>query len=143
MLKNFVSLAKVFTVNNTPYFVNHREQLPSPAESFVRNCGPRLHHIAVAVRDGVTDAIENIEYVVRAIREQGKDFLLDVIGSKEQGLKQIFPSVSQHSSLIIEYEQRFGDFDGFFVKDNVAGLTRAAGVEEELLELEVRAAPRI
>lgn len=132
------SPAKVFTANNTPYFVNHLENLPSPTETFVRNYGPRLHHIALAVRDGETDGTENIDYVVRQIAAQGKDFLLDVIGSKEHGLKQIFSSASEHSSLIIEYVQRFGDFEGFFAKDNVAELTHAAGVDEELMELQAR-----
>ena len=125
------SPAKVFTANNTPYFVNHLEKLPSPTETFVRNYGPRLHHIAIAVRDGERDGKEHIQFVVDAIRQQGKDFLLDVIGSKEEGLKQIFSSASEHSSLIVEYVQRFGTFDGFFAKHNVAELTRAAGVEEE------------
>ena len=132
------SPAKVFTANNTPYFVNHLEQLPSPTETFVRNYGPRLHHIALAVRDGETDGRENIEHVVKQIAAQGRDFLLDVIGSKEQGLKQIFSSASEHSSLIVEYVQRFGDFKGFFAKDNVAELTHAAGVEEELMELQAQ-----
>jgi len=134
------SPAKVFTANNTPYFVNHLTGLPSPTETFVRNYGPRLHHIALAVRDGETDGLENIEYVVRHIAAQGRDFLLDVIGSREQGLKQIFSSASEHSSLIIEYVQRFGGFDGFFTRENVAELTHAAGVEEELLELQAAAA---
>ena len=129
------SPAKVFTANNTPYFVNHLVRLPSPTETFVRNYGPRLHHIAMAVRDGETNGIENIEMVVNQIASQGKNFLLDVIGSKEEGLKQIFSSASEHSSLIIEYVQRFGDFDGFFAKDNVAELTHAAGVENELKDL--------
>jgi hypothetical protein len=129
------SPAKVFTANNTPYFVNHLVGLPSPTETFVRNYGPRLHHIAMAVKDGERDGKENIDMVVSQIASQGKDFLLDVIGSKEEGLKQIFSSASEHSSLIIEYVQRFGDFEGFFTKDNVAELTHAAGVEEELKEL--------
>jgi hypothetical protein len=133
------SPAKVFTANNTPYFVNHLTGLPSPTETFVRNYGPRLHHIALAVRDGMTDGLENIEYVVKHIAAQGRDFLLDVIGSREQGLKQIFSSASEHSSLIIEYVQRFGDFNGFFTRENVAELTHAAGVEEELLELQASA----
>jgi hypothetical protein len=133
------SPAKVFTANNTPYFVNHLDGLPCPTETFVRNYGPRLHHVALAVRDGERDGRENIEYVVAKIREQGRDFLLDVIGSKSQGLKQIFSSASEHSSLIIEYVQRFGEFNGFFAKDNVAELTHAAGVEEELLEMEAQA----
>ena len=132
------SPAKVFTANNTPYFVNHLERLPSPTETFVRNYGPRLHHIALAVRDGETGGMENIEYVVKQIADQGRNFLLDVIGSRDQGLKQIFSSASQHSSLIIEYVQRFGDFQGFFARENVAELTHAAGVEEELLELQAR-----
>jgi hypothetical protein len=132
------SPAKVFTANNTPYFVNHLEHLPSPTETFVRNYGPRLHHVALAVRDGERHGRENIDYVVSQIQAQGRQFLLDVIGSKEDGLKQIFSSASEHSSLIIEYVQRFGDFDGFFTKKNVAELTAAAGVEEELLELQAQ-----
>ena len=130
------SPAKVFTANNTPYFVNHLEKLPSPTENFVRNYGPRLHHIAFSVKDGETQAQANIDHVVRSIEQQGRDFLLNVIGSQEEGLKQIFSSASEHSSLIIEYVQRFGDFDGFFTKQNVAELTRAAGVDEELMSLQ-------
>lgn len=132
------SPAKVFTANNTPYFVSHLVKLPSPTETFVRNYGPRLHHIALAVRDGERHGVENIKHVVDQIAAQGREFLLDVIGSKEQGLKQIFSSASEHSSLIVEYVQRFGDFDGFFAKDNVAELTHAAGVEEELVELQAQ-----
>ncbi|MDP2071608.1 hypothetical protein [Methylotenera sp.] len=134
------SPAKVFTAANHPYFVNHLVGLPSPTENFVRNYGPRLHHIALGVADGETKGQINIDYVVDAIREKGKDFLLDVIGSREEGLKQIFSSASEHSSLIIEYVQRFGDFDGFFTKQNVAELTEAAGVEENLRLLQAESA---
>lgn len=137
-----VSPAKVFTAANYPYFVNHLLKLPSPTEQFVRNFGPRLHHLAVAVADGEVEGKPNIDYVVERLRGCGQDFLLDVIGSKEEGLKQIFSSASEYSSLIIEYVQRFGDFQGFFTKDNVAELTRAAGVDETLraLDAEARAA---
>ncbi|HEY0842236.1 hypothetical protein [Methylotenera sp.] len=121
------SPAKVFTANNTPYFISHLEHLPSPTEVFVRNYGPRLHHMAIAVKDGERDGKEHIDIVVDAISHNGKGFLLDVIGSKEQGLKQIFSNASEHSSLIIEYVQRYGSFDGFFTKENVAKLTEAAG----------------
>lgn len=134
------SPAKVFTANNTPYFVNHLEKLPSPTETFVRNYGPRLHHLALAVRDGERNGMANIDYVVDQIKQEGQDFLLDVIGSKEEGLKQIFSNASEHSSLIIEYVQRFGEFKGFFTKENVAGLTHAAGVADELLELQAESA---
>ena len=133
------SPAKVFTANNTPYFVNHLKICPSPTENFVRNYGPRLHHMALAVKDGDQQGVENIEFVVDAIRGQGKSFLLDVVGSKDEGLKQIFSSASEHSSLIIEYVQRFGGFQGFFTKDNVAQLTHAAGIEETLLLMQTQA----
>ena len=93
----------------------------------MRNYGPRLHHMAISVKDGEYKGKENIDFVVNAITENGKGFLLDVIGSKEQGLKQIFSNASEHSSLIIEYVQRYGNFDGFFTQENVAKLTEAAG----------------
>lgn len=135
--------AKVFTAANHPYFVNHLLKLPSPTEAFVRNYGPRLHHLAVAVADGEMPTAEgsqpNIDYVVQSLRDCGQDFLLDVIGSKEEGLKQIFSSASEYSSLIVEYVQRFGDFQGFFTKDNVAELTHAAGVDESLKALQAEA----
>ena len=77
-----ISPAKVFTAANNPYFVNHLIGLPSPTESFVRNYGPRLHHIALSVADGEVGGQANIDYVVDAIKANGKDFLLDVIGSR-------------------------------------------------------------
>ena len=129
-----VSPAKVFTANNHPYCVNHLDRLPSPTETFVRNYGPRLHHIAVEVKDGQRDGKEYIDIVVDAIAGQGKGFLLETIGSRSEGLKQIFSSASYFSSLIIEYVQRFGDFQGFFTRDNVAKLTFAAGQEEGVKE---------
>ena len=58
------SPAKVFTANNTPYLVNHLEKLPSPTETFVRVYGPRLHHIATAVRDGERDGKEHIQIAI-------------------------------------------------------------------------------
>lgn len=133
------SPAKVFTAANHPYFVNHLLQLPSPTEAFVRNYGPRLHHLAVAVQDGHTATKANIDYVVDSLRDCGQKFLLDVIGSEQEGLKQIFSSASEYSSLIIEYVQRFGDFQGFFTKGNVARLTHAAGVEEGLQQMDAAA----
>lgn len=133
--KESKSPAKVFTANNVPYFVTHLDKLPSPTENFVRNYGPRLHHIAFAVQDGEVNTTENIEYVVNALTGCCREFLLDVTGSKAEGLKQIFSTASDHSSLIIEYVQRFNNFQGFFTKDNVAELTFAAGVEEELNRL--------
>lgn len=130
-----VSPAKVFTANNQPYCVNHLDGLPSPTETFVRNYGARLHHIALSVKDGERGGKENIEFLVEAIASQGKGFLLEVVGSRDDGLKQIFSTASSFSALIIEYVQRFGDFQGFFTRDNVARLTAAAGTEESLMKI--------
>jgi hypothetical protein len=62
--------------------------------------------------------------VVNQIAAQGKKFLLGIIGSKDECLKQIFSNASKHSSLIIEYVQRFGDFEGFFTKMRIQSLVR-------------------
>lgn len=133
------SPAKVFTAANHPYFCNHLIGKPSPTEAFVRNFGPRLHHLAVAVKDGRIGDQINIDHVVSALQNCGQKFLLEVIGSEQEGLKQIFSSASEHSSLIVEYVQRFGDFQGFFTKDNVADLTAAAGADETLRRLDAAA----
>jgi hypothetical protein len=117
---------------NNPFFVNHLIGLPSPTEKFVRNYGSRLHHIGLIVAEWETEGKANIDYVVETICLNGKDFLLEVIGCKDEGLKQIFSIASEHSSLIAEYVNRFGDFDGFFTKSNVAELTTTAGIEENL-----------
>ncbi len=124
------SPAKVFTANNSPYCVNHLDRLPTPTETFVRNYGPRLHHMALAVKDGQRNGMEHIDFVVAAIAAQGKGFLLDTIGSREAGLKQIFSAASEFSTLIIEYVQRFDNFQGFFTRENVALLTFAAGLAD-------------
>ncbi len=133
------SPAKVFTAANHPYFCNHLIGKPSPTEAFVRNFGPRLHHLAVAVNDGHTGGQVNIDYVVGALQNCGQKFLLEVVGSEREGLKQIFSSASEHSSLIVEYVQRFDGFQGFFAKDNVANLTAAAGADETLRGLDAAA----
>jgi hypothetical protein len=70
--------AKVFTAANHPYFMN-RLLTESPTVAFVRNFGPRLHHIAVAVKDGETAALTNIDFVVQSLRDCGQKILLNVI----------------------------------------------------------------
>lgn len=64
---------------------------------------------------------------------------MSLVPERKEGIKQIFSSTSEHSSLIIEYVQRFGDFEGFFTKKNVAELTHAAGVEGELTSMQQQA----
>ena len=68
---------------------------------------------------------EEIEQTVSALKEEGLNFLLDLAGSVEEGLKQIFSSPSEHTLLVNEYIHRYGDFDGFFTRSNVTLLTGA------------------
>lgn len=129
-----ISPAKVFTANNTPYYINHITKLPSPTENFVRNYGRRMHHIAYAVKDGFIgeekNDIKNVDFVVSQLQKCEAEFLDHVIGSCAEGLKQIFSKPSRYSLLITEYIQRCDDFQGFFTKENVAALTQAAGTDD-------------
>ena len=131
------SPAKVFTANNTPFFVNAFHGTPMPTEDFVRNLGPRMHHIAHEVKDGDhTSGMKNVDYVVTTMKEQGIPFLAHVVGecTDSPDLKQIFSKRSKYSMLITEYVERCHHFDGFFTKNNVAALTEAAGKDENISE---------
>lgn len=128
------SPAKVFTANNTPFYVKTIANLPSPTEDFVRNMGKRLHHIAYEVEDGEKDGEKNIDYVVNKLVQENIPFLAQIIGECKDvpDLKQIFSKSSPHSLLITEYVQRCKGFAGFFTKTNVGYLTKAAGEDEKL-----------
>ncbi|WP_373089618.1 hypothetical protein [Sneathiella sp.] len=129
-----LSPAKVFTANNTPSFVNSFEGRPMPTETFVRNYGRRMHHVAFEVKDGDHKAgVKNVDFVVEAMKEKGVAFLAHVVGEckDEPNLKQIFSKHSKNTILITEYIERCHGFAGFFTKDNVAALTEAAGQDEQ------------
>ena len=131
------SPAKVFTANNTPFFVNAFHGTPMPTEDFDRNLGPRMHHIAHEVKDGDhASGMKNVDYVVTTMKEQGIPFLAHVVGecTDSPDLKQIFSKRSKYSMLITEYVERCHHFDGFFTKNNVAALTEAAGKDENISE---------
>jgi len=84
-------------------------------EKYCQKYGNRVHHLAYEVT--------NIEKVVEIQKSRGIKFTTDeIIGSEEEGIKQIFTFPTESSNHIIEYIQRFGDFDGFFTPSNIAGL---------------------
>jgi hypothetical protein len=56
-------------------------------------------------------------------------FLLDLVGSPDEGLKQTFTKGSPNTFLVNEYIHRYGDFDGFFTKSNVTDLTKATDAQ--------------
>lgn len=138
-----VSPARVFTAANNPHYINHLLKLPSPTEAFVMNYGKRMHHIAYSIADNAKgQTFDNIDFVVDHLKKQGKEFLLQVIGSAQEGLKQIFSRTSAYSLLITEYVQRYNGFQGFFTKKNVAFLTKAAGEDAALKKQEARMGER-
>jgi len=88
-----------------------------PTEKFIQNYGRRIHHLAFRTT--------NIEETFAGLREQGMEFLLELVGSKEEGLKQTFSRPSAETLMVNEYIHRFEGFDGFFTKSNVTLLTEA------------------
>jgi hypothetical protein len=106
--------AMVFTSGIAPYVAR---EISGPTEKFISNFGSRVHHIAFQT--------EEIEETVAALRRDGMRFLLGLVGSPEEGLKQIFSAPSENTLLVTEYIHRYGGFDGFFTLSNVTSLTAA------------------
>ena len=62
-----------------------------PTEQFIRNYGTRVHHFAFRT--------EEIDSTYRALGNDGMGFLLELVGSPEEGLQQTFSLGSQkHAS---------------------------------------------
>ena len=90
----------------------------SVVEKYVEKYGGRIHHLAYLVND--------IDKVVEIQRKRGVKFTSDhIIGSEEEGIKQIFTLPTETANHIIEYIQRFGDFDGFFTPSNIGSLMKS------------------
>jgi hypothetical protein len=108
--------AMVFTSGISPYI---SEEVSGPTEKFIQNYGTRVHHIAFKT--------ERIEDTYDALGKDNMKFLVELVGSPDEGLKQTFTQPSTNTLLVNEYIHRYGDFDGFFSKSNVALLTEATG----------------
>ena len=108
--------AMVFTSGIAPYV---DDDVSGPTEKFIHNFGPRVHHVAFRT--------ERIERVFSSLKRDGMEFLIELVGSRNEGLKQTFTMPSPVTMLVTEYIHRYGDFDGFFTKSNVTLLTGATG----------------
>ncbi|HEX7400938.1 MAG TPA: hypothetical protein VF369_02055 [candidate division Zixibacteria bacterium] len=108
--------AMVFTAGITP-FVN--DKVSGPTEKFMHHFGPRVHHLAFRTR--------RIEETFASVKKDGMGFLIELVGSPSEGLKQTFTLPSKNTFLVTEYIHRYGDFDGFFTKSNVTLLTASTG----------------
>ncbi|MDD1706386.1 MAG: hypothetical protein LUQ12_05035 [Methanoregulaceae archaeon] len=108
--------AMVFTSGIEPF---REDTDPGPTEMFIRNYGTRVHHMAFQT--------DHIEDTYDALRNDGMEFLVELVGSEDEGLKQTFSLPSPHTMIVNEYIHRYKGFDGFFTKNNVEMLTRATG----------------
>ena len=108
--------AMVFTSGIAPYV---SDEASGPTEKFIQNYGTRVHHIAFQT--------EEIDDTFQALKSDGMKFLIELVGSPEEGLKQTFTEGSKNTLLVTEYIHRYGAFDGFFTKSNVTLLTAATG----------------
>ncbi|HHS12959.1 MAG TPA: hypothetical protein ENN03_04230 [bacterium] len=108
--------AMVFTSGISPYI---SEEESGPTEKFIHHYGTRVHHLAFDTR--------RIESTFDALKSRGMEFLIELVGSPEEGLKQTFTQPSPHTLLVNEYIHRYGGFDGFFTRSNVTRLTESTG----------------
>jgi hypothetical protein len=106
--------AMVFTSGISP---DLNDGASGPTEKFIRNYGSRVHHIAFQT--------EQIEETYQTLQNDGMKFLIELVGSPEEGLKQTFTEPSENTLLVTEYIHRYGDFQGFFTRSNVTLLTAA------------------
>lgn len=121
---NLNSITNVARLANEPYAMVITSGLgdaaageEGPTEKFIQNYGRRIHHLAFRT--------ESIENTFASLKAQGMEFLLELVGSREDGLKQTFSRPSAQTLIVNEYIQRYEGFDGFFTKSNVTLLTEA------------------
>lgn len=94
---------------------SYGRSVESVVEQYVNHYGPRVHHMAYEVA--------NIFHLVMLQKKRGMTFTTDeVIGTKEEGIVQIFSTPSERSNEITEYVERFDGFTGFFSNKNVGNL---------------------
>jgi hypothetical protein len=108
--------AQVFTSGIEPF---RDARTSGPTELFIRHYGTRVHHMAFRT--------EAIEQTFAALKNDGMEFLVELVGSPAEGLHQTFTMPSQNTLLVNEYIHRYDGFDGFFTRSNVETLTRATG----------------
>lgn len=100
--------AMVFTSGISSY---KSDEESGPTGKYIHNYGRRVHHIAFRTR--------NIDETFADLKAAGMGFLIDLVGSPDEGLKQTFSEASENTLLVNEYIHRYGDFAGFFTKSNV------------------------
>lgn len=120
-LNSITNVARLSTNDFAMVFTSgiHRDSgSDGPTEKFVANYGARVHHMAFHT--------ERIEETYESLKSDGVRYLIELVGSPDEGLKQTFTLPSEQTMLVTEYIRRYGSFDGFFSKKNVTLLTAAS-----------------
>ncbi|NYT07829.1 MAG: hypothetical protein GKC05_06205, partial [Methanomicrobiales archaeon] len=78
--------AQVFTSGIEPY---RDDRISGPTEEFIRHYGTRVHHMAFRTED--------IGETFAALQRDGMEFLVELVGSPEEGLYQTFSMPSPHT----------------------------------------------
>ncbi len=71
--------AMVFTSGIAPYI---SDETSGPTEKFIQNYGTRVHHIAFQT--------EQIDETYQGLKRDGMQFLIELVGSPEEGLNHGF-----------------------------------------------------
>ncbi|MBD3350852.1 MAG: hypothetical protein GF364_05135 [Candidatus Lokiarchaeota archaeon] len=106
--------AMVFTSGITPFIGS---ESTGPTERYTFNYGTRVHHIAFHT--------EEITETYSKLKEDGMEFLIELLGGENDGLHQTFTKQSPNTMTVNEYIHRYGDFKGFFTRSNVRDLTKS------------------
>ena len=93
-----------------------------PTETYINNYGTRVHHMAFHT--------EHIDDTFTELQNHKMKFLIDLVGSREEELKQNFSVQSPNTLVVNENIHRFDDIDGFFTRSNVADLTKSTEQQE-------------
>jgi 4-hydroxyphenylpyruvate dioxygenase-like putative hemolysin len=93
------------------------DEVSGPTEKFVHNYGPRTHHMAFDTQD--------IEWTFGRLKEDGMEFMIELVGGPTEGLHQTFTQPSAGTLIVNEYIHRYNGFTGYFTLSNVTALTQA------------------
>jgi rhodanese-related sulfurtransferase len=103
--------AMVFTSGISPYI---SDEISGPTEKFIHNYGSRVHHIAFQTEE-IEDTYDSL------VRDEMK-FLIELVGSPEEGLKQTFTEPSGYRKTVKRFEQNLGGVARFCIKELIKHL---------------------
>jgi hypothetical protein len=68
---------------------------------------------------------QDIEWTFGRLKQDGMEFMIELVGGPSEGLHQTFTQPSPHTLIVNEYIHRYNGFTGYFTLSNVTALTQA------------------